>query len=46
MKSEASFWKQIKLEDRKNDIDKKKIRATTIRKKQTLFNVLNKSAVG
>lgn len=45
MKSEASFWKQIKLEDRKNDIDKK-IRATTIRKKQTLFNVLNKSAVG
>lgn len=23
MKSEASFWKQIKLEDRKNDIDKK-----------------------
>lgn len=45
MKSEASFWKQIKLEDRKNDINEK-IRATTIRKKQTLFNVLNKSAVG
>lgn len=40
------FLEQIKLENRKNEIDEKKIRATTLRSNRVVFHVLNKSTVG